>query len=161
MRRTLLVFTSVLLILVAVAFIALAGAMIADGPWPCTSNVSLVVLAIILFGASLGVVAVRNFGWQKGTSPEAWVPEITSSGPRLFAAAIAVILGIIGAITSTLSLSILSEGGWGALALFVSVPGAAVCAILCALLSYAARVPPKSRRPPPPRPPHAQVVHRR
>jgi len=122
--------------------------MIADGPWPCSSNVSLVVLATILFGASLGAVTVRNFGWQKrpASSQAASVPEIASSGPKVFAAAIAVILGIIGSITSTISLWAWNEGGWGVLALFASVPCAAACAILCALLSHAARVPPKAPR---------------
>jgi len=163
MSRHLLVVASVLLIFVGIAFITLGGAMIASGPWPCSSNVPLVVLSIILFGASLGAVTVRNFGWRRGpaTSLAASVPEIASSGPKNFAAAMAVILGIIGSITSTISLCVWNEGGMGVLVLFGSVPCAAACAILCALLSHVARVSPRSPRPPRPRPPDARVVHLR
>lgn len=159
MRRHLLVVASALLIVVAIAFIALGGAMIADGPWPCSSNLPLLALSIILFGASLGAVTVRNFGWR--LRPAESVPEIASSGPKIFAAVIAVILGIIGSSTSALSLWVWNGGGMAVLGLFVSVPFAAACAILCALLSRAARVPPKAPRPAPPRLPHAHVLRRR
>lgn len=148
MRRHLLVVASVLLVFVAIAFITLGGAMIVGGPWSCSSNVPLVALATILFGASLGAVTVRNFGWRKrpATPLAEPVPEIASSGPKNFAAAMAVILGLIGSMTCTISLCVWNEGGLGVLALFVSVPCAAACAILCALLSHAARVPPKATR---------------
>lgn len=155
MRRSLLVVTSVLLIFVAVAFILLGGAVIAGGPWGCTSSAPFLALLTILSGGSLGAVAVRNFGWQKRLA----FPEIASSGPKNFAAVIAVMFGIIGSMTSVMSLWIWSAGGLGVLLLFASVPFAAACATLCALLSHAARVPPK--QPAQPDLPHAQVVRRR
>jgi hypothetical protein len=156
MRRHLLVVASVLLLVVAITFITLGGAMITGGPWPCTSAAPLLALMILLFGASLGAVTVRNFGWRMrpATHSSEWALEIVSSGPKAFAAVIAVILGIIGSMTSAISLWIWSEGGLGVLFLFVTVPCAAACAILCGLLSRAARVPPKA----PPPLPQARVV---